>query len=269
MTRQPQQPLRDILTEFPATDYAGLIVRYPEAGNGRLAHCFADAAERLAATFRGGAADDSLLMPVLDLYRHAIELDLKHAIRYAAHLRSNNGELKPELSPDPVDDRLQNKHRHRLMALVDELDGHLKALDQPTVPRKVRVLITRIAASDPVGEAFRYGSGATGKPGPDRLPSSSSSPEGGLRHLRRRVGRTVRVRVVPARPAGRAEKLRGRIRRRDAGRVPGLVGQTAVRARDEGARRLRPQEALSPHDVPGSSRCSRRSVRPQGRLPST
>lgn len=160
MTGQPkQQPRRDIFTEFPATDRAGLIVRYPREGGDRLAYCFAHAAERLASTFRGEAPDDALLMPFLYLYRHAIELDLKHAIRYAARLRRNNGEFEPELTRDAVVERLQKKHGHRLMALVDELDAHLRALKQSPLPTEVRRLFTRISASDPSGEAFRYGSG--------------------------------------------------------------------------------------------------------------
>lgn len=160
MTRPPQlQPRRDIFTEFPATDHAGLIVRYAGKGAERLAHSFADAAERLASTFRGQAPDDAVLMPFLYLYRHAIELDLKHAIRFAARLRRINGEREESLGPDAVAERLQKKHRHRLMALVDELDGHLVDLRLSTLPKDVRRLFTLIHASDPSGESFRYGSG--------------------------------------------------------------------------------------------------------------
>lgn len=160
MTRhRKQQPRRDIFTEFPAVNAAGLIVRYPREGGDRLAYCFADAAERLASTFSGGAPDDALLMPFLYLYRHAIELDLKHAIRYAARLRRNNGELRPELAPDAIAERLQKKHGHRLMALLDELDAHLRALEESPLPTEVRRLFTRVSASDPSGGAFRYGSG--------------------------------------------------------------------------------------------------------------
>lgn len=159
MTGKPQRRRRDIFTEFPATDRSGLIVRYPGDGHGRLPHAFANAAERLARTFRGDPADDAMLMPFLYLYRHAIELELKHAIRYATALRRADGETSPELVPDAVAERLQKKHGHRLIALVDELDAHLKALHQQAIPRKVRVLLTRIAESDPAGESFRYGTG--------------------------------------------------------------------------------------------------------------
>jgi hypothetical protein len=74
---------RDFFTEFPATDYDSLIVRYSGDQDGRFGSCFAEAADRLAASYRGGAPDDALLLPLLYLYRHAIELDLKHSIRFA------------------------------------------------------------------------------------------------------------------------------------------------------------------------------------------
>ena len=159
MVRQPKQVRRDIFTEFPATDRASLIVRYPRESGARVGYCFAAAADRLASTFRGSAPDDALLMPFLYLYRHALELDLKHSIRYAAQLRRGNGELDPELAPVAVEERLRRRHKHRLMALVDELDLHLKALEQDTFPSEVRRLFTRISVSDPRGESFRYGDG--------------------------------------------------------------------------------------------------------------
>ncbi|WP_157973751.1 hypothetical protein [Desertihabitans aurantiacus] len=158
MTRQQPQPRRDIFTEFPAGDRAGLIVRFPDRTDS-LGYSFADAAERLATTFRAQAPDDAMLLPFLYLYRHAIELDLKSAIRVATRLRRNNGESDPSLATKAVAERLQKKHGHRLMALLDELDGHLTALNLSTTPKDVRKLFDRISATDPTGESFRYGSG--------------------------------------------------------------------------------------------------------------
>jgi hypothetical protein len=120
---------------------------------------FVEAADRLAASHRGAPVDDTLLLPFLYLYRHAIELDLKEAIRFAARLRRNNGETDPELSAEAVAKRLRNKHGHRLMALVDELDNHFRALQESPFPADVRRVFTLIAASDPRGEAFRYPGG--------------------------------------------------------------------------------------------------------------
>lgn len=160
------QPRRDIFTEFPGSDHATLIVRYPSEDGGRFSFCFADAADRLAASYRGQAPDDALLMPFLYLYRHAIELDLKHSIRLAARLRVNNSETDPTLQASALDDRLRNKHGHRLMALLEELDKHLVALEIPPVPKNVRRVLDLISRSDRSGESFRY---------PGSLPAGQDS----------------------------------------------------------------------------------------------
>jgi len=75
--------------------------------------------------FTGSAPDDALLMPFLYLYRHAIELEFKQSIRYAARLRRNLTPGDGELAPSALDEKLKAKRGHRLMALVDELDRHL------------------------------------------------------------------------------------------------------------------------------------------------
>jgi hypothetical protein len=149
-------PRRDIFTEFGATGRDGLIVRYPDSDDGRLGSSFAAAADRLFASYKGGAPDDALLLPYLYLYRHAIELDLKYSIRYAARLRRNNGETDPDLESAAVAKRLRRQHGHRLMPLADELDLHMRALDQEDIPTSVRDTFTLIAATDPRGESFRY-----------------------------------------------------------------------------------------------------------------
>jgi hypothetical protein len=151
---QPRRP--DIFTEFPASGRDGLIVRWPDRGDDALGWFYAEAADRLAAAHTGAPVDDVLLLPFLYLYRHAIELDLKRDIRFAARLRRNNGETDPTLSAQAVNDRLKSKHRHRLMALVDELDTHLRALQEPPFPADIRRMFTLISNSDRTGEAFRY-----------------------------------------------------------------------------------------------------------------
>ncbi|MGB7961476.1 MAG: hypothetical protein WCF12_00755 [Propionicimonas sp.] len=154
--QKKQQPRRDVFTAFPASDYGNLIVRYPDANDGRLAASYAEAANRLAGTFRGQAPDDALLLPFLFLYRHAIELELKYAIRYAVRLRRNEGETDPSLESDALDQHLKGKLKHRLMALVGEIDKHLLALNLETVPPKVRKTLELIHSTDLVGESFRY-----------------------------------------------------------------------------------------------------------------
>jgi hypothetical protein len=163
MTGAMPPPRRDIFTEFPSHSYDGALIvrRYPEWDDRALGWFFAEAADRLAASHRGAPVDDTLLLPFLYLYRHAMELELKRAIRFAARLRRNNGETDSTLSAQAVNERLKIKHRHSLMALVDELDRHFRALGEPPFPAEGRRMFTLIAASDRRGEAFRY---------PGRLP---------------------------------------------------------------------------------------------------
>lgn len=115
---------RDLLTEHPATTQDHLIVRWPHPDDGWLALGWAQAAERIAGTFTGEAPDDALLAPYLYLYRHAFELALKHAIRYAVRLRRLGGDEDPQLEPAKVRKRLQYSHRHELLKLADEVDEH-------------------------------------------------------------------------------------------------------------------------------------------------
>jgi hypothetical protein len=153
---QSGQKRRDILTEFPAERYEHLIVRYAGADDSRVGHAFSEAAERLAKSYSAQPVDDKLLLPYMYLYRHALELELKHAIQYAAGLRRNAGHDDEALLPANVADRLKNKHRHRLMALVNELNTHMRALDLEALPADVSKILQRIAQADPSGESFRY-----------------------------------------------------------------------------------------------------------------
>lgn len=147
---------RDVFTAFPATTHDRLIVRYPDGNDGRLAFSFAESANRLAGTFAGEAPDDALLLPFLYLYRHAIELELKHSIKYAARLRRNGGDVDPDLDNDKLAAHLKQKLGHKLLPLVDELDKHLVALKQPRMPSSVRSTLNLISSADRLGESFRY-----------------------------------------------------------------------------------------------------------------
>jgi len=159
MSTPPSKPTparRDIFTEYVATNHERMIVRYPDDDDGRLGRCFAEAADRLADTHEGRAHDDALLMPFLYLYRHAIELDLKHSIRFAVRLRRNNAEDDPRLEESAVGERLKRKHGHRLMALVAELDAHMQVLGFDPLPRDIRRTFELISTTDKNGESFRY-----------------------------------------------------------------------------------------------------------------
>lgn len=150
------RPRRDVFTQFPATSADSLIVRYPFEGDDRLAYSFAATADRLVSTVTGSPSDDAMLLPYLYLYRHAMELELKQAIRDAARLRRAKGESDPGLAPDALNDHLKGRIGHRLMALVEALDRHLQALDLERTPRSVRETLELISSADKMGVAFRY-----------------------------------------------------------------------------------------------------------------
>lgn len=140
----------------PGENYGGLIVRYPHDTDGRIEYDFADAAERLAASYRGEPSDDAILYPWLFLYRHAIELSLKQSIRLAAGLRRANGERDSSLEAEAVNERLRRKHGHRLGALLSELNEHLEILGVSSLPPKTIEILTALAEADPNGVSFRY-----------------------------------------------------------------------------------------------------------------
>jgi hypothetical protein len=86
-----------------------MIVRYPTAAMARSGGSSPEAAGRLAAPHRGAPVDDTLLLPFLYLHRHAIELDLKRAVCFAARLRRKADETDPTLSVEAVTERSKNK----------------------------------------------------------------------------------------------------------------------------------------------------------------
>jgi hypothetical protein len=121
-----------------------------------LTHCFSDAAERLADSYRGEAHDDALLLPFLYLYRHAFELNLKSCITTAAACRILQGDHDPALEPAEVQRRLHHVHGHKVMSLFEELERHLAALGLKRMPKRSRTLHTWVSNTDPRGESFRY-----------------------------------------------------------------------------------------------------------------
>lgn len=142
---------------FPGNDRRSLIVRYPYQNDDALEFGFAQAAKRLAATFKAQPIDDTILLPFLFLWRHAIELALKGQIRYATRLRRLNGDDSPDLDADKVNQRLTKTHR--IGQLAKELAKHFAALDLPSMPEETRLTLEWLVAADPNGLAFRYSGG--------------------------------------------------------------------------------------------------------------
>ena len=145
-----------IFAAYPATDERRLIQRWGHRNDSRLSYEFAESAKRLAATHVGQPVDDMILLPLLYLYRHAIELTLKESIHRAAWLRRRSGEDDPRLDLQAVSDRLRSKHRHSIGALVNELNEHMQALELQTIPKGTAKFLQMLAEVDATGEAFRY-----------------------------------------------------------------------------------------------------------------
>ncbi|WP_208739464.1 hypothetical protein [Arthrobacter agilis] len=139
---------------FPSEDPHNLIVRYPFEDDAAIEYGFAEAAKRLAASFSGQPRDDTILMPFLFLWRHAIELTLKDQIRTAAYFRRANGEQETTLEKDNVAARL--KKTHSLGKLAHELTEHFHHLELPTMPSETVKALQWLSDADPTGVAFRY-----------------------------------------------------------------------------------------------------------------
>ncbi|WP_280188154.1 MULTISPECIES: hypothetical protein [Nocardia] len=158
--REPHPKPPKLFSPYPAKQYRRLVMRHGERG--RLydfAFQFSETANRLADSFTGQPYDDTILIPWLYLHRHAAELVMKDAILRAAQLRRRGGDTDSSLDPSVVKERLKGKLRHRLMALLDELDKHLQALELDRTPPETRRTLAHLSELDPSGESFRYDGG--------------------------------------------------------------------------------------------------------------
>ena len=138
--------------------YSRLIVRYPYQTDRDYAFFYHESANRLASTYTGEPIDDTILMPFLMLYRHALELQLKNLIRYLAAIRRRYHEpANPELYSESIDKNLRDKIRHNLAKLINELIKHYESLGlDEEFPESVKKLIRMMHDADNHGTAFRY-----------------------------------------------------------------------------------------------------------------
>lgn len=105
-------------------------------------------------------AQDWIIVPILNAYRHSIELALKAGIRDAAACERMSGLAEPDGSPDAVERRLSRTHS--LKDLAEELRGSLGRLklDQAGAVGEV---LDALHESDAPGQTFRYSSVKEGK----------------------------------------------------------------------------------------------------------
>lgn len=146
-----------MLESGPSKVYERLIVRYPHQTNGDYAHAYQFAANRLAETFAGEAADDLILLPFLALYRQAFELQLKNVIHVLVNTRITYVEgPEPELVHAVSEDRLREL-AHNVHKLLNEVKKHYEALElSEAFPKGVEMLIGMLHEADKNGTTFRY-----------------------------------------------------------------------------------------------------------------
>src|SRR5690606_17324735 len=95
--------------------------------DGDLAEGYFAAAEPVVAGWKAGDRNDMLAIPILSLYRHGIELALKHAIREAAERLRVDGASDPQLGLDKLDEKLATWHD--IGKLVQRLTTYLACLN--------------------------------------------------------------------------------------------------------------------------------------------
>lgn len=141
-----------------AEGQAGLIMRFGYEDDGYLALQYQDSALRLASTFTSDSVDDMILMPFLNLFRHAYELQLKQLIFFlAAQRRKYVDPSNAELAREAVTERVRGYIGHNLHRALQEVLQHWSALDLgEEFPKELSKLIGQIHQSDKSGTAFRY-----------------------------------------------------------------------------------------------------------------
>lgn len=164
-TSQPAGGDAESLLDGHETDERrGMIVYDPEIDERALCLSYEEAAKRLAESITSKPVDDLLVMPLLFLWRHAIELTIKATIRDLCRLRKRSGDRAPRLEPDKVDKRLK---KHDLDVLMSELEDHLNELGGEPLPEiEVRRTVRLLSEMDKRGTAFRYMEERKGSPGP-------------------------------------------------------------------------------------------------------
>ena len=122
-----------------------------------LAMGFASAADLIVDDWERGARDDSMAVPMMYLYRHAMELALKQSVRDVATRLRAAKDADPNIVSEKVDQRLASRELgHSLAALAGELQRLLARLNIQTLPDEVMATLDALHKSDATGEAFRY-----------------------------------------------------------------------------------------------------------------
>ena len=130
-----------------------------------IADSFRRAAHLLLNSVRGdrnpGQSAERIFLPIIYVFKHAIELRLKEAIHQSAALRRLREPSNATIAYEAVTKLINTKIRHQINQLVDLLDENLRVLEQDPISEHARTLLGLLASSDPRGNSFRF---------PDQLP---------------------------------------------------------------------------------------------------
>ena len=117
---------------------------------------FFEAAHRLIRSARDGEDREQVLLPILYLYRHAIEQLLKRIVHEAAALRRAHGESDESLSHAVVQATLERQIRHDIRKLLAKIDAHFEVLQAAPISARSRRLLELLIETDNRGNAFRF-----------------------------------------------------------------------------------------------------------------
>jgi hypothetical protein len=114
---------------------------------------YREAGDRLVDSLTGAPWEDSLIYPILYLYRHHLELELKPLVAYA--LRNF-----PGLEVDALERKLADlKKNHDLGSLWNQLEYFYPRCNKGSsleAQQSFRSLLKELTDQDPTGEAGRY-----------------------------------------------------------------------------------------------------------------
>lgn len=149
----------EIFAQSPATQLSHMIRYDEDFPEAMLAEGYREAGKRLAESHTGKPWDDVTLMPMLFLWRQAIELVLKDTIRDLAKERRKRGDSDPALVEKAVNARLLGRKGgigHDMQKLVADYVGHLNALGAELPPTAVLDTLDVLSEVDNGGTGFRY-----------------------------------------------------------------------------------------------------------------
>lgn len=116
---------------------------------------YREAAHRLVRTASGGEDAERVLLPVLYIYRHAVETMMKFAIAQSASLLVERGQAEPA-APAALAKRIQRDYRHKVRDLLGLLNDSLADLGMEPVETRAARFLDLLADIDPGGNAFRF-----------------------------------------------------------------------------------------------------------------